>query len=72
MNAQEFCYWLKGFFELTETDKVQIDHLTKEKTQMIRDHLGLVFQKVTPPPGLKGVLDQLGKDPKFCCSEKIR
>jgi hypothetical protein len=44
MNAQEFAYWLQGFFELTEDDK----QLTKKQVKIIRDHLSLVFKKVTP------------------------
>lgn len=44
MNAQEFAYWLQGFFELNEEDK----SLTKKQVKIIRDHLSLVFKKVTP------------------------
>ncbi len=43
MNAQEFAYWLQGFFELNEEDK----SLTKKQVKIIRDHLSLVFKKVT-------------------------
>lgn len=43
MNAENFAYWLQGFFELADTNE-----LTKEQIQMIKDHLGLVFNKVTP------------------------
>jgi hypothetical protein len=43
MNAEQFCYWLKGSFELagmTQIDQVQV--------QIIKDHLNLVFKKETP------------------------
>lgn len=43
MNAQEFCYWLQGFFELSEGKK-----LTPKQVQIIKDHLALVFTKITP------------------------
>lgn len=44
MNAQEFCYWLKGYFELSKNR----DSLTPEQVKIINDHLRLVFNKVTP------------------------
>lgn len=47
MNEREFCYWLKGWFELNKT----IDHLqsvSPETIKVIEDHLNLVFLKLTP------------------------
>lgn len=47
MNAENFTYWLQGFFELKKT----IDHregFTPETVKVIEDHLQLVFKKVTP------------------------
>lgn len=47
MNAENFCYWLNGFFELKKT----IDHrdgFTPETIKAIEDHLQLVFKKETP------------------------
>lgn len=44
MTPEQFCFWLHGFFELTDTRNV-----TEEQAQMIREHLDLVFTKVTPP-----------------------
>lgn len=44
MKGIEFCYWLNGFFDLSETDE-----LTEEQVQVIKKHLALVFeQKVAP------------------------
>lgn len=43
MNATEFCYWLQGHFEITG-----VRAMTKAEAQVIRDHLQLVFKKVTP------------------------
>lgn len=43
MTAQEFAYWLQGYAELNGKAP------DEEQWGVIRDHLGLVFQKVTPP-----------------------
>lgn len=43
MTANEFAYWLQGFAELNGAPP------TAEQWQGIRDHLQLVFKKVTPP-----------------------
>lgn len=44
MNAQEFCYWLHGYFELAPDGK-----LTPEQVEKIKAHLDLVFENVTAP-----------------------
>lgn len=44
MNAQEFCYWLQGRAELLPDQPP-----TEAEWKMIREHLALVFVKVTPP-----------------------
>lgn len=47
MTPENFCYWLKGWFELNQT----IDHrkgATPETMEMIKNHLDLVFNKVDP------------------------
>jgi hypothetical protein len=60
MTAENFAYWLQGFFEVS-----QADELTKEQVQEIKNHLKLVFNKVTPnvydvgyvyAPNLNGVM----------------
>ena len=43
MDALQFAYWLQGFAELNEQPP------SAEQWQSIRDHLALVFRKVTPP-----------------------
>lgn len=50
MTPEQFCYWLQGFMEMTDRGReggpvMGIDHT---QTMMIRDHLDLVFNKVTP------------------------
>lgn len=42
MSPEQFCYWLQGFLEIS-----QVQGVTPEQTQVIRDHLGLVFEKKT-------------------------
>lgn len=43
MNEREFCYWLQGLLELSD-----IKTLDEKQVKIIRDHLTLVFNKVTP------------------------
>lgn len=45
MDEKSFCYWLQGFFEISEADK-----LSEKQVLMIKEHLKLVFKKVTPEP----------------------
>jgi len=42
MKAGDFCYWLQGFFELTEAEE-----LNREQLKAIKEHLQLVFDKKT-------------------------
>jgi hypothetical protein len=44
MKPEEFAYWMQGFVELQNSDEPP----TKEQWQIIKDHLQLVFNKVTP------------------------
>ena len=48
MTERDFCYWLKGFFELRDYNMP----FTVQQTKMIEDHLNLVFAKVTPDRSL--------------------
>ena len=43
MTTEQFAYWLKGFMEIQNPDT-----LDKDQLQIIKDHLDLVFNKVTP------------------------
>lgn len=45
MTTDQFAYWLQGFAELNEAPP------TPEQWKAIREHLALVFHKVTPPLG---------------------
>lgn len=42
MSPEQFTYWLQGFAE------IQSNPPTKEQWKIIKDHLALVFTKVTP------------------------
>ena len=43
MTTAEFAYWLQGFMEMQNPKK-----LDKIQTQIIKDHLALVFDRKTP------------------------
>ena len=43
MDEKSFAFWLQGFVEITNPEQP-----TKEQWQIIKDHLALVFNKVTP------------------------
>jgi hypothetical protein len=38
VKAENFCFWLQGFFELTDSKS-----LTPEQAEQIKTHLALVF-----------------------------
>lgn len=42
MTPQEFCYWLQGFFELSESNG-----MSPKQVEIVKEHLRLVFTKVT-------------------------
>lgn len=49
MTPEQFCYWLQGYAEISASQP------TQEQWDVIKEHLGLVFNKlttksVTPPP----------------------
>ena len=43
MTAEQFTYWLQGFMEVANPST-----LDERQTQIIKDHLALVFDKKTP------------------------
>jgi hypothetical protein len=51
MDALQFAYWLQGFTEL----QPDLEAPTPEQWKAIREHLALVFNKVTPPVSLPTV-----------------
>jgi hypothetical protein len=43
MTAEQFVYWLQGFLEITDPDRI-----SPRETRIIKDHLKLVFDKQIP------------------------
>ena len=43
MTERDFIYWLQGYLEVSGTKKI-----SAEQVQIIKDHLSLVLNKVTP------------------------
>lgn len=44
MNTIDFCFFLQGFFELTD-----VTEINAEQTQKIKNHLSLVFRHEIDP-----------------------
>lgn len=47
MTAENFCYWLKGYFEINDNQPrvpEHLDSLNSEQIKMIKEHLNYVFQ----------------------------
>lgn len=40
MNTQDFCFWLRGYFEINGEQAI-----TKEQAEIISKHLTLVFEQ---------------------------
>lgn len=49
MNPNDFCYWLQGFAEVNGKTP------TEEQWKMIKEHLQLVFKKVTGGNSLNAI-----------------
>jgi hypothetical protein len=45
MTPEQFCYWLQGYVEITDDLNSKP---SQEEWDRIKDHLKLVFNKVTP------------------------
>ena len=44
MTSRDFCFWLQGFLEITNTKEISEDQVV-----MIRKHLNLVFKHEIDP-----------------------
>lgn len=42
MSPENFCYWLQGFFEISD-----LNELREDQVKMVKEHLQLVFNKKT-------------------------
>lgn len=57
MTSRDFAYWLQGLFELSD-----VTALNKKQTDLIRNHLALVFvHEIDPSMGDKAHQDVLTK-----------
>jgi hypothetical protein len=57
MTSREFCYWLQGLFELSETKA-----LDAKQTELVRCHLAMVFKhEIDPSYGTPEHQAELGK-----------
>ena len=52
MTQEQFIYWLQGFMEINNPEMLGV-----RETQIIKDHLALLFDKKTPVPD-KTTLDR--------------
>lgn len=58
MTSENFIYWLQGFLEIQNPEVID-----KNQVQIIKDHISLVLNKVTP---LRNYMDkQVLNDVKF-------
>jgi hypothetical protein len=44
MTSRDFAYWLQGYFEITNTKKID-----EKQTEIIKKHLNLVFKHEIDP-----------------------
>jgi len=59
VTPENFCYWLQGYLELSEKGG-----LSSQQVKVVREHLALVMQKVTP--------SAVGKDDKDSLANRLR
>jgi len=48
MTSVNFCYWLQGYFEVSNADNQGVS-MTDNQVQMIQNHLNLVFKHEIDP-----------------------
>lgn len=44
MTSRDFCYWLQGFFEISNQKEI-----TQEQAEIIKNHLNMVFYHEIDP-----------------------
>ena len=59
MSPNDFCYWLRGFFELAGEGP-----LTEEQSKIISDHLKLVMEEKPKPQNWITPVETK----KYCCN----
>lgn len=58
MTSRDFCFWLQGFFELSNEK-----YLDETQTNMIKKHLAMVFVHEIDPSMPNPRLDAIHSDP---------
>lgn len=48
MTPENFCYWLQGYFEISNTERTGPAPLASLQVEEIKNHLSLVLNKKTP------------------------
>lgn len=56
MSSLEFCYWLQGYFEIRREEV----GLSDKQIEIIKDHLQLIFNKVTPNRNVPNYYPSIG------------
>lgn len=55
MQSRDFCYWLQGFFEISNPESID-----KDQVEMIKRHLHMVFEhEIDPSMGSKEHQEEL-------------
>jgi len=49
MKSRDFCYWLQGFFEVSDIRLQGTCELNQEQVKCIRNHLNMVFKHEIDP-----------------------
>lgn len=69
MTPQEFCYWLMGYFAISDcvprpAEPHGVDGLNSEQVEIIKQHLALAFrpEAVPNPPSKEHFFDSSGYD----------
>lgn len=62
MTSRDFCFWLQGFFEVSNVSDDPYKGLNPKQAEMIKAHLSLVFKhEIDPSMGDKKHQDELNK-----------
>lgn len=62
MTSREFCYWLQGYFEMSQAGHANTLPLSFEQINTIQRHLALVFKhEIDPSYPNQGELNKIHK-----------
>jgi len=49
MTSRDFCYWLQGYFEISEASRETRASISDDQVRAIKKHLALVFKHEIDP-----------------------